>query len=94
MQAVQMRLIAVALWPLAIWTSLTHLDEHPADDYVEMTSPIVAVAVGFWIVAASLTALWFANGPRSIWDVLLVFLPVIYLIGMGLYWARENKFPR
>lgn len=94
MQVVQMRLVAIALWPLAIWTSLTRFEDHPADDYVEMTSPIVAVAVGFWILGAGLTALWFANGPRSWWDVMLIFLPVIYLIGLGLHWARESKFPR
>jgi hypothetical protein len=50
-----------ALWPLTIWTSLTHLEEHPADDYVERTTPIVATAVGFWVCLAALIVL--ANPP-------------------------------
>jgi hypothetical protein len=50
-----------ALWPLTVWTSLTHLEEHPADDYVERTTPIVATAVGFWVCLAALVVL--ANPP-------------------------------
>jgi len=49
MQAAAVRFANAALWPLTIWTSLTHLEEHSADDYVERTSPIVATAVGFWV---------------------------------------------
>jgi hypothetical protein len=51
MQAAPVRFANAALWPLTIWTSLTHLEDHPADDYVERTSPIVATAVGFWVCA-------------------------------------------
>jgi hypothetical protein len=47
------RFLVAALWPLTIWTSITHIEEHPADDYVERTSPIVAAAVAFWIGAAA-----------------------------------------
>ena len=43
------RFAHAALWPLTIWTSLSHLDEHAADDYVERTSPIVGTAIAFWI---------------------------------------------
>jgi hypothetical protein len=50
-----------ALWPLTIWTSLTHLEEHPADDYVERTTPIVATAIGFWVCLVALVIL--ANPP-------------------------------
>lgn len=94
MQIAQMRLISIALWPFAIWTSLTHLEDHAADDYVQMTSPIVAFAIGFWTAAAIVAALWFANGPASWFYVLLLFLPVLYFIGLGLYAARASKFPR
>lgn len=33
MAAAPVRFINAAAWPLTIWTSLTHLDDHPADDY-------------------------------------------------------------
>lgn len=56
MKAAPLRFLSAALWPLTIWSSLTHLEEHPADDYVERTSPIVATAIGFWICAAGLAA--------------------------------------
>jgi uncharacterized membrane protein len=49
MQAAPVRFLTAALWPVSIWTSLTHLEEHPADDYVERTSPIVATAIAFWL---------------------------------------------
>lgn len=57
MQAAPVRFFNAALWPLSIWTSLTHLEEHPADDYVERTSPIVATAIAFWIGAIALVVL-------------------------------------
>lgn len=59
MRAAPLRLFNALLWPLTIWGSLGHLEEHPADDYVERTSPIVASAVAFWIGAVAL--LVFAN---------------------------------
>jgi hypothetical protein len=63
MRATPFRLMNAVFWPLTIWTSLSHLGEHPADDYVERTSPIVATAVAFWICAAAAVAvnLW-GNG--------------------------------
>lgn len=54
MRAAPVRFLNAALWPLTIWLSLTHLEEHPADDYVERTSPIVATAIAFWACLAAL----------------------------------------
>lgn len=61
--AAPVRFFSAALWPLTIWSSLTHFEEHPADDYVERTSPIVATAIGFWLCVAALgAAIFFAMG--------------------------------
>jgi hypothetical protein len=57
MAAAPVRFLNAAAWPLTIWTSLTHLEEHPADDYVERTSPIVASAVAFWLCFIGLLVL-------------------------------------
>jgi hypothetical protein len=57
MAATPFRLFHAVFWPLTIWTSLSHLDDHPADDYVERTSPIVATAVAFWICAVAAVAI-------------------------------------
>lgn len=57
MRAAPVRFFDAALWPLTIWLSLTHLEEHPADDYVERTSPIVATAIAFWICLIALLVL-------------------------------------
>lgn len=59
MQAAPLRFFNAAAWPLTIWASLTHFGDHPADDYVERTSPIVATAVAFWICLVALVV--FAN---------------------------------
>ncbi len=98
------------LWPLTIWASLRNLDQHPADDYVERTSPIVATAVAFWVCAAAAVAvqLWssgvvvvaeggemFRRARESeMTGVLWFFLPVIYLVGFWLYTLRDEAFPR
>lgn len=57
MRAAPLRFLNAALWPLTIWASLTRLDDHPADDYVERTSPIVAAAVAFWLCVVALIVL-------------------------------------
>ena len=57
MAAAPLRFINAAAWPLTIWTSLSHLDDHPADDYVERTGPIVATAVAFWLCFVALMVL-------------------------------------
>lgn len=62
MQAAPLRFLGAALWPVSIWTSLGHLDEHGGDDYVERTSPIVATAIGFWACTGLLIALMVADG--------------------------------
>lgn len=54
MAAAPARFLRAVAWPLTIWTSLSHFDEHAADDYVERTSPIVATAIAFWICAVAL----------------------------------------
>ena len=54
MASTPMRFLNVAAWPLSIWTSLTHFGNHPADDYVERTFPIVATAIAFWICVAAM----------------------------------------
>jgi hypothetical protein len=59
MAAAPVRFLNAAAWPLTIWTSLSRLDDHPADDYVERTSPIVATSVAFWICFIALVV--FAN---------------------------------
>jgi hypothetical protein len=110
MQATPLRLFNAVLWPLTIWTSLSHLDDHPADDYVERTSPIVATAVAFWICAAAAVAiqLWTSGvvvvaesgemirraRDSDMNSVLWFFLPVIYLVGFWLYTVRDEAFPR
>jgi hypothetical protein len=109
MQATPLRLLNAVFWPLTIWTSLSNLNDHPADDYVERTSPIVATAVAFWICAAAAVAiqLWSAGvivlgeGGEMIRrarnsdmsEVLWFFLPVIYLIGFWLHTLREEAYP-
>lgn len=57
MAAAPVRFLNAAAWPLTIWTSLTRLDDHPADDYVERTSPIVATAIAFWLCFIALIVL-------------------------------------
>ncbi len=59
MAAAPLRFINAAAWPLTIWTSLSQLEQHPADDYVERTSPIVATAIAFWLCLIALIV--FAN---------------------------------
>ena len=57
MAAAPVRFLNAAAWPLTIWTSLSRLDDHPADDYVERTSPIVATAIAFWLCFIALIVL-------------------------------------
>lgn len=57
MAAAPVRFMNAAAWPLTIWTSLSRLEDHPADDYVERTSPIVATAIGFWLCFIALIVL-------------------------------------
>jgi len=57
MQAAPLRFLGAAFWPVTIWTSVARFRDHPADDYVERTFPIVATAIAFWLCVAAL--LWF-----------------------------------
>lgn len=54
MNASPLRFFNAAAWPLTVWTSLFRFNDHPADDYVERTFPIVASAVAFWIGVVAL----------------------------------------
>lgn len=115
MQAAPVRFLNAALWPLTIWASLTHFEEHAADDYVERTSPIVATAVAFWICVGLLIAVTVINGGSMVtfgdeadavaarltprWaevsqGVLWFFTPAVYLVGLWLYAARDEAYPR
>lgn len=93
MQTIASRWAAIALWPLTIWLSIRNFAAHAADDYVERTSPILAIAAGFWLVVAFVAWTWFANGPRRVFEVLLFFLPVIYVVGAWMTMDREDNFP-
>lgn len=109
MKATPLRLMNAVFWPLTIWGSLTHLDDHPADDYVERTSPIVGTAIAFWLVVALAVAiqLWTSGvivvaedgdvirrvRSSNMTGVVLFFLPVIYLVGFWLFTTRDEAFP-
>ena len=93
MQAARLRWLNTALWPLTVWLSFGKMRDHPADDYVERTSPIIAMAVGFCFVVAVVATIWFSNGPRTWFQVLAFFLPVLYGIGAMMYANREENFP-
>lgn len=115
MRNTSLRFANAALWPLTIWTSLTHLEDHPADDYVERTSPNVGTAIAFWIGVLGAVAVWFASrgavrgidvdgdvsgvrvfnsGFDGLFGMLLVFLPVVYVIGFWLFATRDEAYPR
>lgn len=111
MRAAPVRFLNAAAWPLTIWSSLTHFEDHAADDYVERTSPIVATAIAFWVCAAALLAVVLLSGgfnvladdgvvslaPRwagTISGVLWFFLPALYVVGLWLFTARDEAYPR
>lgn len=62
MQAAPSRFLNAAAWPLTIWSSLSRFRDHPADDYVERTFPIVATAIGFWACIAAMVYLILNGG--------------------------------
>lgn len=88
MQATPLRLLNAAFWPVTIWTSLSHLDDHPADDYVERTSPIVATAVAFWICIAALVALvfWQSGGAVIFGSDGDAVRRLRHTEGVGVFW--------
>lgn len=114
MAAAPLRFLNAAAWPLTIWPSLMQLEKHPADDYVERTSPIVATAIAFWIGVAALVVVAYLGGglnvlpgddggatytvaPRwveGVSSMVWFFLPLIYVIGLWLFTAREEAYPR
>jgi len=112
--AAPIRFLGAAAWPLTIWPSLSRLQDHGGDDYVERTFPIIATAIGFWLCAGVLAVVAYSAGGFNVLSgeddagivsmslrsgnvisgVLWFFLPVIYIIGLWLYTAREEAFPR
>lgn len=113
MKAAPLRFLKAVFWPLTIWTSLTHFEEHAADDYVERTFPIAATAVAFWLSLAVLVwltlnastagvvsseagdvAIRISSRNDALGGVLQVFTPVIYIAGLWLFTAREERFSR
>ena len=109
------RFIQAVFWPVSVWPSFGHMPAHAADDYVERTTPIMGTAVGFWICAGGILALWlaaqtgiltrievdgvlhtgraFSHGTDTALGVLLVFLPLLYLIGFWMFASREEDYP-
>ncbi len=83
-----------ALWPISVWISVRDFQKHAADDYVERTSPIMATAVAFWLGVAMLAMVWVTNGLLLDFQLLLWFLPLIYVIGLALYINREHEFEK
>lgn len=66
MRATPVRFLSAAAWPLTIWSSFSHFEDHATDDYVERTSPIVATAVAFWICAAVLAGVVLVSGGFNV----------------------------
>ena len=64
--AAPIRFLSAAVWPLTIWPSLTQLEDHSTDDYVERTSPIVATAVAFWICAVALALVAYVGAGLNV----------------------------
>lgn len=81
-----------ALWPVSVWMSFAHFPKHDADDYVEQTSPIMATAIAFWILAAWFLTILFRGGLLVDFQALLFLLPIVYGIGLLLYLGREGRY--
>jgi hypothetical protein len=108
------KLVQSIFWPISVWPSFTHVEEHPADDYVEQTTPIIGTAIGFWACVGGLLILWLLNLPQlnnvvvegvslrtslssragdTAFQVLLFFLPVLYVAGFWMFAQREEEYP-
>ncbi|WP_395644980.1 hypothetical protein [Terricaulis sp.] len=55
-------LLGAVFWPITVWTSVSHFEQHAADDYVERTSPIAGTAIAFWLCVAALIVLQLVFG--------------------------------
>lgn len=114
MQKAPNKLLQSIFWPISVWPSFTHVEEHPADDYVERTTPIIGTAIGFWACAGALIAMWLINlpvmtsveaegatlgarvnslGGDTARQVLLFFLPLLYVAGFWMFAQREDDYP-
>lgn len=83
-----------ALWPVSVWLSFRQFEQHAADDYVELTSPIMAAAVCFWLCAGWIAGIFVFNGSLGNLQALAWITPVVYLIGLALYVNRERHFAK
>ncbi len=83
-----------ALWPISVWMSFRQFDAHAADDYVEMTSPIMAAAVCFWLCVAWIVGVLGLGGSFGDLQLLIAAAPLIYLVGLLLYINRERNFAK
>ncbi len=81
-----------ALWPISVWMSIRQFEQHPADDYVELSSPILATAIAFWAAVIWIATIWITNGLLADFQLLLWFTPFIYVLGLALYINREREF--
>jgi hypothetical protein len=80
------------MWPISVWLSFRQFDQHDADDYVELTSPIMAAGVAFWVCVAGSTVLLVSNGNWSTLQLLFWFIPLTYALGLALYINRQHHF--
>jgi hypothetical protein len=83
-----------ALWPVSVWLSFRQFEHHAADDYVELTSPIMAAAVCFWLCVGWIAGIFVFNGTLGNLQALAWITPVVYLIGLALYVNRERHFSK
>src|ERR1700691_3849868 len=74
-----------ALWPVSVWMSFRQFAQHNADEYVELTSPIMAAAVAFWICVAWIAEVIVSTGSSTDLQVMLFFTPLAYVVGLLLY---------
>jgi hypothetical protein len=81
-----------ALWPVSVWMSVRQFEKHDADDYVELTSPILATSIAFWGAVLWIAYVWFSNGLLTDFNAVMWMTPIIYLAGLALYINRERHF--
>lgn len=94
--------IQAIFWPLSVLPSFQHIPKHSADDYVGRTSPLLATALAFWIVAIATIIMalilngvldWNVSGIDEGFGVAVVFTIVIYIAGFWMFASREDVYP-
>ena len=81
-----------ALWPISVWMSVRQFGKHDADDYVELTSPILATSIAFWCAVIWMAVVCFSNGLLSDFHAVAWLTPILYAAGLALYINRERHF--